>query len=396
MDMYKGFHPVDIKTLGIPQVGVGMLGYRFMGRAHSNAYHRMPMFFWPPAARPRLVAMCGRTGPAVEEAAMRLGYEGYYTTLEEMLADPRIALFDNCASPDAHAAPTLAAIQAGKHVLCEKPLATTAADAHKMWQAARAAGVVHMTGFNYRLVPAVRFVRDLIDQGTIGQIYSFRGCYLQEGGDNPDRPWTWRSDRSKGGYGAIGDIGVHIIDLARFLVGEITALTAMTQTFVKERPMPDRPGEMGKVTVDDVFVSTVAFANGAIGTIEASKVATGRKNQNTFEINGSKASVVFDLERLNELQIYLKEGTPDGLQGFSTVSITERNHPFYQFWWPHGHIIGWEHSFVHEVNVLLRAIVLGEPVSPYAATFEDGYRALAVGEAALKSAESGRRIEMIY
>ncbi len=396
MDTFRGFHPVDIASLGIPEVGVGMLGYRFMGRAHSNAYQRMPMFFWPPAARPRLVAVCGRTGPAVEEAALRFGYEGYYTELDQMLSDPRIVLFDNCASADAHTAPTLAAIAAGKHVLCEKPLAPTAADARTMWQAAEAAGVVHMTGFNYRLVPAVRFVRDLIDQGIIGQIYSFRGCYLQEGGDNPHRPWSWRSDRSQGGYGAIGDIGVHIIDLARFLVGEITSLTAMTQTFVRERPLPDRPGEMGKVTVDDVFVSTVAFDNGAIGTIEASKVATGRKNQNTFEINGSKASVVFDLERLNELQIYLKEGTPEGLQGFSTVSITERDHPFYQFWWPHGHIIGWEHSFVHEVNVMMRAITLGEPVSPYAATFEDGYRALVVGEAALASAESGRRIELKY
>ncbi|MHB1317756.1 MAG: Gfo/Idh/MocA family protein, partial [Anaerolineae bacterium] len=292
MDTFKGFSPVDIASLGIPEVGVGMLGYRFMGRAHSNAYHRMPMFFWPPAARPRLVAMCGRTEPAVREMATRLGYEGYYTKLDEMLADPRIALFDNCASANAHAEPTLAAIAAGKHVLCEKPLASTAADARRMWQAAEAAGVVHMTGFNYRLVPAVRFVRDLIDQGVIGQLYSFRGAYLQEGGDNPERPWSWRSDRSQGGYGAIGDIGVHIIDLARFLMGEIKALTAMTQTFVRERPMPDRPGETGKVTVDDAFVSTVAFENGAIGTIEASKVATGRKNQNTFEINGSKASVV--------------------------------------------------------------------------------------------------------
>ncbi|MFO7698813.1 MAG: Gfo/Idh/MocA family oxidoreductase [Anaerolineae bacterium] len=396
MDRIKGFNPVDIGSLGIPEVGVGMLGYRFMGRAHSNAYHRMPMFFWPPAARPRLIAMCGRTGPAVKEMATRLGYEGYYTDLDEMLADPRIALFDNCASANAHAEPTLAAIRAGKHVLCEKPLATTAADARKMWQAAEAAGVVHMTGFNYRLVPAVRFVRELIDQGVIGQLYSFRGAYLQEGGDNPDRPWSWRSDKSQGGYGAIGDIGVHIIDLARFLMGEIKALTAMTQTFVRERPLADRPGEMGKVTVDDAFVSTVAFESGAIGTIEASKVATGRKNQNTFEINGSKASVVFDLERLNELQIYLKEGTPEGLQGFSTVSITERDHPFYQFWWPHGHIIGWEHSFVHEVNLLMRAIVLGEPLAPYAATFEDGYRALAVGEAAVESSETGRRIDLTY
>ncbi|NLT74230.1 MAG: Gfo/Idh/MocA family oxidoreductase [Chloroflexi bacterium] len=396
MSDYRGFHPVDVASLGIPEVGVGMLGYRFMGRAHSNAYLRMPVFCWPPAARPCLVAMCGRTEHAVAEAATRLGFEGYYTELSEMLADPRISLFDNCASADAHAEPTLEAIQAGKHVLCEKPLATSARDAYRMWQAAEAAGVFHMTGFNYRLIPAVRLVRDLIEQGVMGRIYSFRGRYLQEGGDDPNRPWSWRSDRSQGGYGAIGDIGVHIIDLARFLVGEIRSISALTQTFVRERPLSDRPGEYAPVTTDDVFVSAVAFENGALGTIEASKVATGRKNQNTFEINGANASVVFDLERLNELQVYMKEGTPESLQGFSTVSVTERNHPFYQFWWPHGHIIGWEHSFVHEVNLLLRAIVLGEPFSPYAATFEDGYRALAIGEAAIESAESGRRVELQY
>lgn len=396
MSSYPGFVPVDKSALPGPEVGVGMLGYRFMGRAHSNAYHRMPMFFWSPVARPRLIAMCGRTREAVAEMALRMGYEGYYTELEDMLADPRIALFDNCASANAHYEPTLAAIAAGKHVLCEKPLATSAADAKRMWLAAEAAGVVHMTGFNYRFVPAVRFVRDLIEQDVIGRIYSFRGSYLQEGGDIPSRPYSWRYDRSQGGYGAVGDIGVHIIDLARFLVGEITTLSAMTQTFLKERPIPDRPGETGTVTTDDVFVSTVSFANGAIGTIEASKVATGRKNQNKFEINGSKASVVFDLERLNELEVYLREGAPDTLQGFANVSVTERNHPFYQFWWPHGHIIGWEHSFVGEVNHLMAAIVRGDPIAPYGATFEDGYRALAIAEAGLESAETGRRIELAY
>ena len=192
MTVYPGFEPVDRSALPGRVVGVGVLGYRFMGRAHSNAYHRQPMFFWPPVARPRLVAMCGRTREAVAEMALRLGYEGYYTELDAMLADPRIELFDNCASANAHVEPTLAAIAAGKHVLCEKPLAPNAADAKRMWQAAEAAGVVHMTGFNYRFVPAVRFVRELIEQDIIGRIYSFRGCYLQEGGDNPDRPFTWR------------------------------------------------------------------------------------------------------------------------------------------------------------------------------------------------------------
>ncbi|HHX65317.1 MAG TPA: Gfo/Idh/MocA family oxidoreductase [Chloroflexi bacterium] len=396
MTLPNGFKPVDRGNDGIPEVGVGMLGYRFMGKAHSNAYHRMPVFFWPPVARPRLIAMCGRTESAVAEAALRYGYEGYYLDLDEMLADPRIQLFDNCASANAHAEPTLAAIKAGKHVICEKPLALTAADARAMWQAAEEAGVKHMTGFNYRFVPAVRFVRDIIDEGILGEIYQFRGRYLQEGGDDPNRPYSWRHDRSQGGYGALGDIGVHIIDLARYLAGEIVLVSAMTATYVKERPLADQPDQKRSVTVDDAFVSAVRFANGAVGTIEASKVATGRKNQNTFEINGSRGSVVFDLERLNELQVYLKYDTPDRLQGFGQVLVSERNHPYVGLWWPHGHIIGWEHSFVHEVEAMMRAIVNDDPIAPYGATFEDGYRALAVAEAVLESADNGRQVEISY
>jgi predicted dehydrogenase len=392
----KGFTSIAGRSRDIPEVGVGMLGYRFMGRAHSNAYLRMPYFFWPPVARPRLVALCGRQAEPLAEAAERFGYEGYYLDYHEMLADPRIQLFDNCGSANQHAAPTLAAIAAGKHVLCEKPLAPNVDDARAMWQAAEAAGVCHATGFNYRFVPAVRFVRQLIEEGVLGTIFHFRGRYLQEGGDNPERPFTWRSDRAQGGYGALGDIGVHIIDLARFLAGEIEAVSAMTATFVPERPLAEHPGEMGRVTVDDAFVSTVRFANGAIGTLEASKVATGHKNRNMFEINGSHGSVQFDLERLNELRVYLREGSPDTLQGFAEISVTERDHPFYNLWWPHGHIIGWEHSFVHEVEHLLRAIATGSSVEPYGASFRDGYRALAVAAAMEQSAAQGHQVRVAY
>jgi predicted dehydrogenase len=390
----KGFVPVQEQRKELPEIGVGVLGYRFMGRAHSNAYQRMPMFFWPPVAWPRLVAVCGRTEEAVAEAAVCFGYEGYYTDLQEMLEDERIQIFDNCASADAHAEPSIAAARAGKHVLCEKPLALNASDARTMWREAEEAGVKHMTGHNYRFVPAVRFVRELIEEGVLGEIYHFRARYLQEGGDNPQRPFGWRYDRSRGGYGALGDIGVHIIDLARFLMGEIEAVGAMTATFVKERPVPDQPGEMREVTTDDAFEAVVRFASGAVGTLEASKVATGRKNQNTFEINGGGGSVVFDLERLNELQVYVREPEVERVMGFTDVLVTERNHPFYQIWWPHGHIIGWEHSFVHEVEHFIRAVVRDEPVAPYGATFEDGYRALVVAEAVLESAASGRQVQI--
>ena len=390
----KGFVSVGDRRKEMPEIGIGVLGYRFMGRAHSNAYQRMPLFFWPPVARPRLVAICGRTEQAVAEAAARYGYEGYYTDWREMIEDERIQIFDNCASADAHAEPSIAAARAGKHVLCEKPLALSAADAWAMWQAAEEAGVKHMTGFNYRFVPAVRFTRQLIEQDVLGEIYHFRGRYLQEGGDDPRRLFSWRYDRAQGGYGALGDIGVHIIDLARFLVGEIESVGAITATFVKERPLPGQPEEMHEVTTDDAFEATIRFASGAIGTLEASKVATGRKNQNTFEINGAKGSIVFDLERLNELQVYLRETTIQEVMGFTDVSVTERSHPFYHVWWPHGHIIGWEHSFVHEVEHFIRAVVNDEGVAPYGATFEDGYRALVVAEAILESAASGKQVEI--
>jgi predicted dehydrogenase len=390
----KGFVPVEDRGRELPEIGVGVLGYRFMGRAHSNAYQRMPMFFWPPVARPRLVAVCGRTEDAVAEAAVRYGYEGYYTDYQEMLEDERIQIFDNCASANAHAEPSIAAARAGKHVLCEKPLALSAADARAMWRAAQEAGVKHMTGHNYRFVPAVRFTRELIEEGVLGEIYHFRARYLQEGGDNPRRPFGWRYDRSQGGYGALGDIGVHIIDLARFLMGEIESVAAMTATFVRERPVPGRPGEMREVTTDDAFEAAVRFASGAVGTLEASKVATGRKNQNTFEINGSGGSVVFDLERLNELQVYVRKPEIERVMGFADVLVTERSHPFYRVWWPHGHILGWEHSFVHELEHFIRAVVKDEGVGPYAATFEDGYRALVVAEAILESAASRRQVEI--
>lgn len=391
MPLPASFHPV--RPADCPEIGVGMLGYRFMGKAHSNAYQRAPFFFWPPVARPRLVALCGRDEAAVAEAARRYGFEGYYLDWRALVDDPRIALFDNCASADAHAEPTLAAIATGKHVLCEKPLALRAADALAMWRAAEAAGVKHMTGFNYRFVPAVRYIRQLVEEGALGTIYSFRARYLQEGGDNPLRPYTWRHDRARGGYGALGDIGVHIIDLARYLVGEIVAVSAMTRTVVPQRPLAERPGAFGQVTVDDHLVASVRFASGALGSLEASKVATGRKNQNTLEINAANGSVAFDLERLNEAQVYLKDENAPHLEGFRDVLVTEREHPFGGVWWPHGHIIGWEHSFVHEVEHLLRAIVTDAPIGPHGATFEDGYRALAVAEAILASADAGKTVE---
>jgi predicted dehydrogenase len=307
-----------------------------------------------------------------------------------LIADDRVALFDNAGPNNLHAEPTIAAAQSGKHVLCEKPLGRTAAESHDIWQAAARAGVKHMSAFNYRFVPAVRLAREMLEAGELGDIYHFRGRYLQEWIIDPQFERVWRLERSVAGSGALGDLGAHVIDLARFLVGEIASVSGITRTFI-----PERPG--GTVDVDDAFEATVEFESGAVGTIEASRFCRGRKNALTFEINGSKGSIAFELERLNELQVHLVDSRPGArAQGFRQVLVSEAEHPFWEWWWPHGHIIGWEHTFVHEIHHLLHAIAGDGDVRPHGADFEDGYRAAEVCDAILRSSESGRREAVTY
>jgi predicted dehydrogenase len=379
-----------------PQIGVGMLGYAFMGKAHTNAYKKIPYMMYPPPAIPRLVAICGRDGDAVAEAARRYGYERAYTDWREMVADDRVQLFDNGGPNDVHAEPCIAAAQAGKHVLCEKPLARTAQEAKRMLEAVEKAGVKHMVAFNYRFVPALRQARELIESGALGRIYHFRATYQQEWVmPHYDLPKIWRLDKSVAGSGALGDLGAHIIDLARFLVGEVSSVGALTRTFVDERPLPDGSG-IGRVDVDDAFVSVVAFEKGAIGTLEATRFAAGSKNRQVIEINAEKGSIRFNMERLNELQVFWVDDEPRETQGFHDVLVTEGYHPWWENWWPHGHIIGWEHTFVHELTHLLDCIVNGREVGPYGATFEDGYRAAVVCDAILESAASKKQVDVTY
>ena len=379
-----------------PEIGVGMLGYAFMGKAHSNGYKKIPYMMYPPPAVPKLIAVCGRDEEAVAEAARRYGYEGYYTDWREMLQDDRIQLFDNGGPNDAHAEPCIAAAQAGKHIFCEKPLARNAEEAKEMLDAAAKAGVKHMVAHNYRFVPAIRLARDLIESGALGQIYHFRAVYLQEWiMPHYNEAKIWRLDKKVAGSGAIGDLGAHIIDLGRFLVGEITSLSAMTRTFIEERPLPDGSGS-GKVDVDDAFVTTVEFDSGAIGTLECSRFAGGRKNYEVLEINGEKGSIHFNLERLNELNVFWVDEEPKETQGFHNVLVTEGHHPWMDHWWPQGHIIGWEHTFVHELTHLLDCIVNDKDVAPYGATFEDGYRTAVVCDAILESATHKKQVDIKY
>ena len=373
-----------------PEIGVGMLGYAFMGKAHSNAYKTLSYMTWPPPMRPVLVSIAGRNQAAVAEAAERYGFSESVTEWRALLGDPQVQLFDNAGPNNLHAEPTIAAAEGGKHVLCEKPLGRTAEEGYEIWQRSAAAGVKHMCAFNYRFVPAVRLAREMLEAGELGEIYHFRGRYLQEWIIDPQFERVWRLDRATAGSGALGDLGSHVIDLARFLVGEIESVSGLAKTFI-----PERPG--GKVDVDDAFEATVAFEGGAVGTIEASRFCQGRKNGLTFEINGAKGSIVFELERLNELQVHLVGSRPSpNAQGFRQVLVSEANHPFWEWWWPHGHVIGWEHTFVHEIHHFLYAIATDGPVQPYGADFEDGYRAAEVCDAILRSSETGRRETISY
>jgi predicted dehydrogenase len=306
----------------IPTLGVGMLGYAFMGKAHSNAFKTLDYIYTPPPAHPSLVAVGGSNQQQVEAAARRYGYARGVTDWRAIVEDPAIQVFDNCAPNVLHFEPTMAAIQAGKHVLCEKPLGMNADESRQMWQAATAAGVVHMCGFNYRFVPAIRLMRQIIQEGRLGRIYHFRARYLQDWLVDPTFRMTWRLDGGQAGTGAIGDLGTHIIDLARFLVGELTSIGAVTTTFTHERETAD--GGKRPVTVDDAFAASVTFENGAIGTLEATRFANGRRNHNAIEINGEKGSLAFNMERLNELEVFLpEEESPRDARGFRQVLVTE-------------------------------------------------------------------------
>ena len=363
------------------EIGVGMLGYAFMGKAHSNAFKKIAYMTWPPPLEPKLVGIAGRNEDAVGEAAARYGFEYATSDWRKLVEDERIGLFDNNGPNSLHAEPTIAAAQAGKHVICEKPLGRDAGESYEIWQAVAATGVKHLCAFNYRFVPAIRLAREMIEAGELGEIRHFRSRYLQDWADDPSLD-TWRFDPDAAGSGAMGDIGTHVIDLARFLNGEIETVSGFVKTFVEGRK------------VDDALEAAVTFDNGSVGTIEGTRLALGRRNAFQWEINGSKGSLAFDMERLNELQVFRADG--DRARGFKTVLVSETNHPFWEHWWPPGHIIGWGDTFVHELHHVLKSIADDTDIAPYGATFEDGYRAAEVADAIVRSGETGARQTLSY
>lgn len=372
-------------------INVGLVGYQFMGKAHSNAYRQVAAFFPQLEAVPVMKVLCGRNEAAVKAAAKQFGWESYETSYEALVKRDDIDLIDVCVPGNMHAPIAIAAVEAGKHVFCEKPLANTLAEAKQMLAAAEKAGVVHMLCHNYRRAPAVQLAKRLIDEGALGRIYHFRGTYLQDWIVDPNFPLVWRLRKEIAGSGVHGDLNAHLIDLARFLVGEIAEVCGMMETFIKERPqlaaIDDRLGgaaaeEKGEVTVDDASAFLARFENGALGTFEATRFALGRKNYNRFEINGSAGSVAFNLERMNELELYLQSDREDA-RGFRTIICNEGVHPYAGAYWPSGHIIGYEHTFINTVHDLMQGLASGQSPQP---NFVDGVKNQAVLEAAEISA----------
>jgi len=378
-----------------PTLGVGMVGYAFMGRVHSQAWRNAAAFFDLPCT-PAMVALAGRSRDQVTAAARRLGWASAETDWRELIRRDDVHIVDICAPGDAHCEIAIAALQAGKHVLCEKPLANTVDEAITMAEAAERAaanGVRAMVGFNYRRVPALALARRLVLNGRLGTIRHVRAQYLQDWIVDPDFPLVWRLDADKAGSGALGDIGAHIIDTAQYVTGDrLVGVNALLETFVKERPLAEVSAGLdatvdgyhrrGTVTVDDAALFSGRMAGGALASFEATRFATGRKNVLRLEINGSAGSLAFDLESMNELSFY--DHTEDsGTAGFRRILVTEPTHPYLGAWWPPGHVLGYEHTFTHEVTDFVEAIASGTDPEP---SFADGLQVQRVLQAVMRSA----------
>ncbi|WP_412543446.1 Gfo/Idh/MocA family oxidoreductase [Longispora sp. K20-0274] len=367
---------------------VAMVGYAFMGTAHSQAWRTVNRVFDLPL-RAEMTAVCGTDRAGVEAAARRLGWAGHCTDWRELVARDDIDVIDICTPGDSHAEIAVAALDAGKHVLCEKPLANTLAEAEAMVEAAarnHPRGVRAMCGFNYRRVPAVALMRELAAAGRLGTIRHVRAAYLQDWITDPGYPLVWRLRRDRAGSGALGDLGAHIVDLAQYVTGQrITGVSAVTETFVKERPLTWGSTRRGRVTVDDAALVIGRLDGGALVSFEASRFATGRKNALRIEINGDLGSLAFDLERLNELGHH-DAARPAGEQGFTTILVTEPHHPYLSAWWPPGHALGYEHTFTHQLRDLIDAIGTGADPAP---SFAEALTVQLVLDAAERSVANG-------
>lgn len=384
------------------QLNVGIIGYKFMGRAHSNAWKKASLFFDIPF-QPVLKVACGRHLDGLTEFADKWGWEETETDWRRLIERDDIDVIDIATPQHLHAEIALAAAKAGKHLFCEKPLAMTSTQGEEMLRACQASGVTHYLNHNYRRVPAIALAKRMIDDGLIGTVYHWRAAYQQDWITDPNFPLTWQLQRELAQAGPQWDLNSHCVDLAHYLVGQITDVTALTRRFIDQRPLAmegamgnlkaeaSRTG-MGQVTVEDAALMLVNFKNGAVGSFEATRFANGRKNKLSFEIYGSDGAVTFDLERLNELR-YFSNRDPDGLSGFRTLLTTDESHPYIKNWWPAGHIIGYEHTFIHAIADFVTALGQGTAIKP---DFSDGVAILKVLEAGLKSATERKTVTIEY
>jgi predicted dehydrogenase len=382
------------------EMNVAIIGSKFMGKAHSNAWKNVANFFDVPI-KPVMKVACGRDVESLQAFADNWGWEEIETDWKKVVERDDVDIIDICAPPNLHAPIAIAAAKAGKHIFCEKPISLTSDEALEMYEAAKKAGVVNYLNHNYRRCPAVMLTKQMIDEGKLGEIYHWRGCYLQSWTMDPNFPLTWHMKKDIAGMGSNGGINSHSVDLARFLVGEIKSVTGMMKTFIKERPLPGAGAatfsagsgeatEMGKVELEDAISMIVEFENGALGSFDATTFAIGRQNYNYFEIYGSKGAVTWNLERMNELQYYSADDG-EGEKGFRTILTTDPSHPYMSHWWPPAHNIGYEHEFHHAVYDFLVGIDSGEGIKP---DFYDGYLLTKVLEAGIESAEKKQQIDI--
>lgn len=375
------------------KINVGLVGYQFMGKAHSNAYRQVNKFFPELEVEPVLKALCGRDEAKVSAAAQKFGFEGIETDYRALCARPDIDLIDISTPGNSHVEIALEAAKNGKMIICEKPLANTLAEAEAMARAVKENNCPNAVCFNYRRIPAIAQAKKMLEDGRIGNVYHFRGVYLQDWIVDPEMPLVWRLVGDVAGSGSHGDLNAHLIDDALYLLGPITEVCGMLDTFIKERPLlaesDDRLGgkaseQKGKVTVDDSSIFLARFASGAVGTFEATRLAAGRKNHSRFEINGAKGSVSFNMERMNELEYYNTDD-PDDVRGFRVVQTTDSTHPYTGNYWPVGHIIGYEHTFINFMRDVLSDFAEGRPTHP---SFEEGLQVQRVLDAVDRSSKT--------
>ena len=370
------------------ELNIGIVGAQFMGRAHSNAWSDVSRFYDLPF-KVVMKAACDIDPASEQNFAQRLGWQSFETSWEKMIERKDIDVIDICTPNKLHMPVALKAAREGKHVICEKPLAMNEEEARQMAEAAQKAGIRHMTAFNYRRVPAIAHAKKMISEGLLGKIHHFNAVYYQDWLVDPLFPWVWRNDAKLAGSGAHGDMNAHTVDLARFLVGELDSVCGDEKVFVEERPLSGGNGT-GKVTADDAICFLARFKSGAMGNFIASRFSTGKKNFLRLEIFGSEGSLTFNLERMNELEYFSRKDNSTE-QGFRTIVITENEHPYIRKWWPPGHIIGWEHTFIHEIGDFLTAIAEDKRIEP---DFEDGYQCQRVLDAVSTSAKTKRWIEL--